>query len=522
MMRSKIAMGFLLATTACSGGNDDGGVVVPSPTPTPTNAAPVFSSSSAASIAENSNAVFYTAAASDPEGAAVTYSLVGGADEAQFEIASDGALRFISPPDFRDPTDADANNVYEVAIGASDGAGTTALQLNVTVTMGNDVPPPTLRASGFTEPVQVITDGDGRGDYDIVFERNGRVTRVYSPAGFPAPRETILDISSTISTEGEGGLLGAAVGEYAQVIVNGRPTTCHPFYLFVTNLDGDIEIRRYCPFADPSNRSLNTVLLRIPHRGSNVNYGGWIQLRDKQINHDVLYIGTGDGSSAGNPATVAQDPSSLLGKILRIDVGRDDFPDDPDRNYGIPAGNPFAQSGGAPEVWALGLRNPAQGSLGPYRDSSDLNGDGFVADHGEAREELNFVLNDRPGVNYGWPLFDGTRPYRGNDATGLMPPATEYAHGTGRREGAYVIPGVPYRYLENQFVFADAQTGAFWTIPTARFVPGQTVPSTDYILRRTDFIPYSGTLNGAVSFFQIYYGGLKILDRDGDLYEMPS
>src|SRR5262249_54967168 len=107
-----------------------------------------------------------------------------------------------------------------------------------------------------------------------------------------------------------------------------------------------------------------------------------------------LYWGLGDGGGAGDPQCNAQRPSSLLGKILRLDVDRSEAP----RPYAIPPDNPFRNGPFLPEVWAAGLRNP-------WRFSFDrATGDLWIGDVGQNElEEIDFEPASSPGgVNYGW------------------------------------------------------------------------------------------------------------------------
>ena len=136
----------------------------------------------------------------------------------------------------------------------------------------------------------------------------------------------------------------------------------------------------------------------------------------------MLYVGLGDGGSAGDPSGNGQNPGTLLGTILRID------PEQPAQGapYAIPADNPFVgESGARGEVWAYGLRNP-------WRFSFDSKtGDLWVGDVGQnALEEVNIVY---PGVNYGWNVMEGTSCFRSPSCTGdnLQAPVAEYDHSLG-------------------------------------------------------------------------------------------
>jgi glucose/arabinose dehydrogenase len=144
------------------------------------------------------------------------------------------------------------------------------------------------------------------------------------------------------------------------------------------------------------------VLLQIPHPGSNHN-GGQIQFGP----HGLLYVATGDGGGGGDPDDSAQDPDSLLGKILRIDPRPSAT-----QPYSIPSDNPFAAGGGAPEIYSLGLRNP-------YRFSFDLTHPGdpriAIGDVGQSRfEEINYeTVAGARAANFGWNDFEGFEGFSG-------------------------------------------------------------------------------------------------------------
>jgi glucose/arabinose dehydrogenase len=164
----------------------------------------------------------------------------------------------------------------------------------------------------------------------------------------------------------------------------------------------------------------------------------------------------GDGGSGGDPQNNAQNPASLLGKILRIDVESGVTP------YAIPPTNPFIQQAGyLKEIWALGLRNP-------WRFSFDrLTGDLYIADVGqEVYEEVDFQpASSTGGENYGWRLMEGAHCY--NSATcnqsGLVLPVTEYNHSQGCSiTGGMVYRGWSYQSLRGIYFYADYCSGRIW------------------------------------------------------------
>lgn len=488
---------------ACGGGGGGGSDLAPT---NPTNLPPTFTSSASATVAEDTSGVFYTATATDPERAAVTFSLSGGADQARFRITTTGALSFLSPPDFENPTDANGDNVYLVSIAASDGSQTSTLALTVSVTDVTGAPLRVRRVvSGMDFPVFLAPVPDATGRVFVV-ERAGRI-RILNPANGAIAATLFLDVTSQVSTDGERGLLGMATAP--DFATSGR------FYVYLTVADGTIEVRSYRTLTgnrDQADPASGDAILRIPHPRNNHN-GGWLGFG----NDGFLYVAVGDGGGGGDPDDNAQNTNRLLGKILRIDPATDAFPTDANRDYSIPAGNPFATTGGAPEVWAYGLRNPFRNSFDP------LTGNLLIGDVGQDRvEEIDLMRPTDGGANFGWPIMEGTQPLRGGSTAGLTPPVAEYAHGTGPREGSSVTGGFIYRgtleSLRGEYIFADFVVANLWSITSSRLLPGSTVASTTFRLRNADFTPDAGAINNVVSFGVDTASNLYIVDFDGDIF----
>ena len=497
-----IALLLAFAVAACGGGGGGGG----GRTPSPANQAPSFTSAASASVLENTAGTFHTATASDPNGDALTFSLAGGVDRDRFRITAAGALSFASPPDFEAPADNNADNIYLVDLAVSDGGLTTTRAFSVVVT---DVAETTFRvrrvAAGLNQPAFLapVPDGSGR---VFVTELAGRILLLSPATGTIAPTP-FLDLTGQLSTDGERGLLGFAT---APGFVNNSE-----FFVFVTIPDGTIEVRRYRTHAgnrDLADPATGDAILRVPHPRSNHN-GGWIGFGPDNF----LYIAIGDGGGSGDPDNNGQNPGTLLGKILRIDPSRDQFPADPARDYGIPPANPFAAGGGAPEVLAYGLRNPFRNSFDP------ATGNLWIGDVGQnVVEEIDLLRPSDAGANFGWPILEGTRPFRGGSTAGLTPPVAEYLHGTGTRQGNTVIGGYVYRgrieQLQGVYVFADFITPNVWSIPVSRLVQGATLPSSEFTVRNADLAPATGRYDNIVSFGLDEAGNLYLVDLDGEIF----
>jgi glucose/arabinose dehydrogenase len=175
----------------------------------------------------------------------------------------------------------------------------------------------------------------------------------------------------------------------------------------------------------------------------------------------LLYVGLGEGGPGDvpDPDRQGQNPATLLGTIVRLDVnGRTD-------GYRVPADNPFVGGGGAPEVWAYGLRNPW--GLSFDQETGDL----WVADVGHAaHEEVNRLPAGTPaGRNLGWSRFEGTtcfRPDEGCDTSDLTMPVVDLAHADGHCSviGGQVYRGASLNWLVGRYVFSDYCTGRLYSV----------------------------------------------------------
>jgi glucose/arabinose dehydrogenase len=492
-------IGLALLLAACGGGSGGGGGGAG-------NSAPAFTSAAAASTAENAAGAVYTATATDANGDPVTFSISGGADAGQMQITGGGALSFREPPDFEAPADTNRDNVYEVTLLATDGQASSTLAVRLTVTdVSGDGFQVRRVGTGFSAPLFVTALPDNTGRV-LVVERAGRI-RILNPATGSILATPFLDIRGQVSTDGERGLLAVALApDYP---TSGRA------YLFLTALDGAVQLRRYTSPAgnrDALDAASGDVLLSIPHPRGNHN-GGWLGFDAAGL----LYMATGDGGGANDPDRNGQDRDTLLGKMLRLDVSRDDFPADPLRDYGIPAANPYAGGGGAPEVWAYGLRNP-------FRASFDrVTGELWIGDVGQgAIEEIDRMTTSQAGLNFGWPLYEGTQPLFGNSPAGLTMPVTQYGHGSGPLQGDSITGGFVYRgpveALQGLYVFADFISDNVWTVPISALPPGTTTGAAAFSNRNVDFAPDAGALTQIVSFGEDQAGNLLIVSLAGSVF----
>lgn len=300
----------------------------------------------------------------------------------------------------------------------------------------------TTVASGFELPLQATNAGDNSGRV-FVTERAGRVRIVRAGQVLDEP---FLDISGRVSTNGEQGLLSVAFPpNYASL---------GHFYAYYADPAGDIVISRFVVSADPdrADPASEEILLTIAHPDFTNHYGGQLAFGPD----GYLYAGTGDGGGAGDPRGNAQNPDSLLGKLLRLDV--ESGPDPATgQAYRIPADNPFA--GGTsprPEIWALGLRNPWRFSFA--RATGDL----WIGDVGQNEfEEIDMQpAGAAGGWNYGWNILEGDACYDAQECAppeGYAPPVAVY----GRDVGQSVTGGYMHRGM---YVFADFVSGRLFAL----------------------------------------------------------
>ncbi len=328
----------------------------------------------------------------------------------------------------------------------------------------------------FNQPVGILSAEDASGRL-FVIEQPGTI-RVFQNSANSPSSTVFLNISDRVLFSGEQGLLGLAFNpDYAQ---NGF------FYVdYVAANPTRTIIARYSVSSGTPNQADKTsefILLEIPqpfanHKGGQLAFGP----------DGYLYIGMGDGGSAGDPLGNGQNRSTLLGKILRIDINAASA----GLNYSIPSDNPFAGNvaGYRQEIYTYGFRNP-------WRFSFDsTKGQLWVGDVGQDRlEEIDVA---QKGLNYGWNIMEGTLPYAGGNEVGLQLPVYEYNHTMGIAIiGGYVYRGASNPELDGAYIYGDYGSGKIWALAL--------------------------NSSGAVSNTQLTASGLTIssfgVDQAGELY----
>jgi glucose/arabinose dehydrogenase len=302
-------------------------------------------------------------------------------------------------------------------------------------------------AGGFVTATAVTHAGDESGRLFVV-ERAGQI-RIVNPGGAVSD-EPFLDIAGVVLAGNERGLLGLTF--HPDYEDNGRF-----FVAYTARPDGPDVIAEYRVSSDPNRAdpASGRILISVPDPAANHNGGALAFGPD-----GYLYISMGDGGGQNDQFQNAQNLNSLLGKLLRIDV---DGTSTRDRSYAIPSTNPFADGGGAPEIWAYGLRNP-------WRMSFDRAwGDLYIGDVGGGEwEEIDRQPADGPGgLNYGWPIMEGRHCRTGTcTISDFVQPIAEYSHDSG---GCSVIGGYVYRGSEQPdlagvYVFGDWCSGIVYTL----------------------------------------------------------
>ena len=293
--------------------------------------------------------------------------------------------------------------------------------------------------SGLERITDMVDAGDGR---MLVLEQPGRIRLIQDGQLIAQP---FLDISARVGSQGnEQGLLGFALHpNYAE---NGL------FFVNYTKTNGDTVISRFQASAertsaDPAGEK---VLLTVDQPYANHNGGSMAFGPD-----GYLYLGLGDGGSGGDPLGNGQKLTTLLGKVLRLDVDQGD-------TYAIPPDNPFGDGQkGRAEIWAYGLRNP-------WRFSFDrATGELYIGDVGQNQwEEIDYLpAGSAGGQNFGWNYREGANPYQGEPPAGLVlvEPVAQYKHPEGCSvTGGFVYRGSELPEFSGIYLYGDYCTGRVW------------------------------------------------------------
>lgn len=362
----------------------------------------------------------------------------------------------------------------------------------------------------FTGSALLVTapPNDGR---LFVVSQDGRILIVENDQLRTTP---FLDISETnLASGGERGLLGLAFSP--------NYPTDRAFYVMYTTTSADVVARFHASATDPyvADGNAGEIILSIPDFASNHN-GGMIEFGKD----GYLYIGTGDGGGGSDPRLTGQavtrsaNTEPLLGKILRIDVNTTSGV----KNYGIPDGNPFKTSGGEPEIYVIGLRNPWRWSFD--RETGDM----WIADVGQGGQGLPAGIEEVTvlkagqiaGKNLGWSMYEASRCFgsiTGNytcSTAGMTMPQIERSANQGWRAivGGEVYRGTCYPDLVGTYFFTDHTRGGM----SKATMSGDTVTATELPT------PTGGWPTGMSSIHSDARGELFITTTQGRIYQIEA
>jgi glucose/arabinose dehydrogenase len=348
------------------------------------------------------------------------------------------------------------------------------------------------RIGSFASPVYV-TGAPGFPRLLFVVEQGGTV-RVMNDGRFLSSRP-FLDIRGLVSSGGERGLLSIAFPpDYER---------SRRFYVYFTDAQGDIrveEFKRRSPTL--AARGSRRPVLEIPHQANSNHNGGQLQFLG-----NLLFLGTGDGGSGGDPPNNAQDRESLLGKLLRIDPRPSGG-----RPYSVPGDNPFVGRPGRDEIYSLGLRNPFRFSFDRVSAAKPRIA---IADVGQDRfEELDYIgVGAASGANFGWDAFEGFGRYRGAnsgtpDPGGTVKPIFAYGRGRGCTIiGGYVAGDPRLPSLRGRYLYADLCEGQLRSL-----VPG--------LRRARDDRRLGLSVSTPSSFGEDARGRIYVVSLEGPVYRL--
>ncbi len=328
--------------------------------------------------------------------------------------------------------------------------------------------------------LDMVPLGDGSGGLLLVHQK-GQIDVLRGGA-----LSDFADLSARVNAgSSERGLLSIALApDFA---------TTGLLYADYTGAGGATYVSRFSVVDGVLDPASEEVLLSVDQPFANHN-GGHILFGPD----GMFYVSLGDGGAAGDPMLNGQNPATLLGSILRLDVSGEG-------PYTVPSDNPFVgDPTGADEVWAYGLRNAWRMSFDTVGNESWF----WTADVGQnAWEEVNRVPADAAAVNYGWNIFEGSRHYpagdRPMDVPGLTYPITEYDHDAGCSvTGGHVYRGASVPDLAGRYVFGDYCSGTIWSIPA-----NATGPVEPEVLLETELRVSGFAIDEAGELYVLHHGG---------------
>jgi glucose/arabinose dehydrogenase len=301
-----------------------------------------------------------------------------------------------------------------------------------------------LKSIGSFDAPVYVTSAPGFPKLLFVVEQPGRI--VVLKGGRRAG--TFLDLRGLVNYGGERGLLSIAFPpDYAR---------SKRFYIYYTNSDGSIQIDEFrSRSATRAASGSRRPVITIPHPVNSNHNGGQLQFLG-----NLLYFGTGDGGSGGDPPNNAQNKDVLLGKLLRVDPRASGG-----KPYTVPASNPFVGEPGRDEIFSYGLRNPFRFSFDTSHGTPRI----AIGDVGQSQvEELDYTtVGKASGANFGWDAFEGFGEYTDEnsgtpDPGGTVKPIFAYPHSRGGScsiIGGYVVRDRRLAGMRGRYVYADLCEG---------------------------------------------------------------
>jgi glucose/arabinose dehydrogenase len=347
-----------------------------------------------------------------------------------------------------------------------------------------------LLADGLRQPTALASPP---GDDRIFIAERGGIIQIYDPEAGAILDEPFMYIPDRVTANGiEQGLLGLAFHpDYAE---NGR------FFIYHNDRDAKRQLAEYAVLPDdPDKADLDSGVVLFdreqPPDSSDIrHYGGMLMFGPD----GYLYIASGDGAAG---RVTGQSTDDYFGAILRIDVDSGD-------PFGIPPDNPYVDGGGAPPVWAIGLRNPWRFSI----DNNLM----YIADVGQAGvEEVNVVGLDEPGANFGWSTMEGSNCYSPSDCdrTGLTLPVHEIPHPESCSiTGGHVYRGNLIPELDGHYFYAD---WCFGWVRSLLYSDGAVENIQDW----SDDLSEAGSIT---SFGIGNDGELYLVNHDGEFYAIRA
>ncbi|HWN94149.1 MAG TPA: PQQ-dependent sugar dehydrogenase [Methylomirabilota bacterium] len=393
-----------------------------------------------------------------------------------------------------------------------------------------------LIAEGFVSPTALVPIDNGRA---LITDQLGKISLLNKDGKLG--EKVVLDLGSKLSNYNtnafdERGVVGAAV--HPQFANNKK------FYLFYsaplretapTNWDHTVRLSEFT-LAPDDTAGNERVLLEIDmpyfnHHGGRMAFGP----------DGLLYVAVGDGGNANDidappgknglirgrpPEGNGQSRSTLMGKVLRIDVNNKDA----GKQYAVPKDNPFVNGGGLPEIFAYGLRNP-------WGLAFDRAGDRelFLAEVGQdSWEEINII---KKGGNYGWNIreglvcFDPKKPRNppddcpkvGANGEPLIEPILTYKNGRkwGKDPevkgisitGGYIYRGKAFPQLAGKYVFGDWSRN--FVIPDGVLYVASKGPDGKWTMEALEL---ANNATGAIKLFVLALGE----DAEGELYVLTN